>query len=503
MHRGFRVLAGSAMVALATLIIRAEGPLSSQLAEIQLRLGRMLFEQGQYPESLDAYRNAVAAQDSGTIRQARAGVIKAALRVAEFGLARREAQELVKIAPLDPETMALLGDSLWAAGLFDQAEEKYRDAVSLQPDLARGRHGMARSLLARSKLDEAMNEAQAALRLAPRDLEIHHTVGAIYERMHKYEEAAGAYSNYVNLLPNKDRSEKAEWARAEIRFLRSFGQRLPFDMDPGAADETYTIDFRLVKEKVVVRAKVNGSTAQDFVVDTGAESTVLTRPTVERLGVTPITYTLSAGVGDIGLRGLQLARVDSLEIGTLKLRNIPVLVKSPPLRDIPQRETESLSPLSLGFSMTIDYKTHKLTFGKRLPPEPSDFELPLRLYRLATVRGVVSGDHAANFVVDTGGEVISISQATANAIAKTDVRRIPLRVWGTSGWEKDAFLLPGVDLAFDAIQYKNFSVVVLNLDAPSVLLGFQLGGIVGTQFLKNYRVGIDLDRSMLRLKRHT
>jgi Flp pilus assembly protein TadD/predicted aspartyl protease len=503
MHRGFRVLAGSAMVALATLIIRAEGPLSSQLAEIQLRLGRMLFEQGQYPESLDAYRNAVAAQDSGTIRQARAGVIKAALRVAEFGLARREAQELVKIAPLDPETLALLGDSLWAAGLFDQAEEKYRDAVSLQPDLARGRHGMARSLLARSKLDEAMNEAQAALRLAPRDLEVHHTVGAIYERMHKYEEAAGAYSNYVNLLPNKDRSEKAEWARAEIRFLRSFGQRLPFDMDPGASDEIYTIDFRLVKEKVVVRAKVNGSTAQDFVVDTGAESTVLTRPTVERLGVTPITYTLSAGVGDIGLRGLQLARVDSLEIGTLKLRNIPVLVKSPPLRDIPQRETESLSPLSLGFSMTIDYKTHKLTFGKRLPPEPSDFELPLRLYRLATVRGVVSGDHAANFVVDTGGEVISISQATANAIAKTDVRRIPLRVWGTSGWEKDAFLLPGVDLAFDAIQYKNFSVVVLNLDAPSVLLGFQLGGIVGTQFLKNYRVGIDLDRSMLRLKRHT
>jgi hypothetical protein len=41
---------------------------------------------------------------------------------------------------------------------------------------------------------------------------------------------------------------------------------------------------------------------------------------------------------------------------------------------------------------------------------------------------------------------------------------------------------------------------VLNLDAPSVLLGFQLGGIVGAQFLKNYRVGIDLEHSVLRLK---
>ena len=61
--------------------------------------------------------------------------------------------------------------------------------------------------------------------------------------------------------------------------------------------------------------------------------------------------------------------------------------------------------------------------------------------------------------------------------------------------------MPGVDLAFDAIQYKNFPVVVLNLDAPSALLGFQLGGIVGHKFLSNYRVGIDLEHSVLRLKK--
>jgi hypothetical protein len=32
---------------------------------------------------------------------------------------------------------------------------------------------------------------------------------------------------------NKVRSEKADWSRA-IRFLRSFGQRVPFETDPGA-----------------------------------------------------------------------------------------------------------------------------------------------------------------------------------------------------------------------------------------------------------------------------
>ena len=52
-----------------------------------------------------------------------------------------------------------------------------------------------------------------------------------------------------------------------------------------------------------------------------------------------------------------------LEIGTLKLSNVPALIKAPALRGIPKRETESFSPLALGLSMTIDYATHKLTIG--------------------------------------------------------------------------------------------------------------------------------------------
>ena len=44
-------------------------------------------------------------------------------------------------------------------------------------------------------------------------------------------------------------------------------------------------------------------------------------------------------------------------------------------------------------------------------------------------------------------------------------------------------------------------MVVLNLRAPSVLLGFQLGGIVGHKFLSPYRVTMDLQRSELRMTR--
>lgn len=501
MFRGSRAIAPVALAAVAAsvMVIQADVAPQSQSAEIQLQLGSQLLQEGRYLDALDAYELALDASAAGESRAAHVGLVQAALRVARFQTAHESGAELARMAPRDPEALALYGDALFAAGLFQEAEAQYQSALALEPNLSRGRHGMARSLAARSQLDAALAQAQEAVRLAPRDLETHHTMGSIFERMRRYEEAANAFTNYLNLLPNKDASDKADWSRSEIRFLRSFGQRVPFEMDPGADEQTYTVDFRVVNDKIVIRAKVNGGALQDFIVDTGAENTILSGPTARRLGVTPITYTLSAGVGDIGLRGLQLGRINSLEIGGLRIRNVPTTIKDPPLRNLPTREMESLSPLSLGFSMIIDYGTHQITFGKHLPEEPADFELPLRMHRLAMVRGTINGTLPANFVVDTGGEVISISQATMTAMDREPARRIALQVFGSSGWDREAFLLPGVDLSFDAIRYTNFPVVVLNLHTPSALLGVQLGGIVGHRFLSQYRVSIDIERSLLRL----
>ena len=60
--------------------------------------------------------------------------------------------------------------------------------------------------------------------------------------------------------------------------------------------------------------------------------------------------------------------------------------------------------------------------------------------------------------------------------------------------------MPGVNLDFDRIEYRNFPMVVLNLRAPSLLLGFRVGGIVGHKFLAPYRVSMALAASELRLE---
>jgi Flp pilus assembly protein TadD/predicted aspartyl protease len=490
----------AAVVAACTLGLQAAAAISSEDAELQIQLANLLIEETRFTEALAAFDRATQAVDPELALQARKGKVKTSLRLGEFKLAHDAAESLAADAPRDAEALALYGDALWSAGLFDESDLEYREAMALAPDSSRARFGLARSLATRNRLDEALNEALTAVATAPRDGEIHHIIGSIYERLNRFDEAANAYTNFINLLPNKDRSDKAAWSRAQVKFLEAFAGRVPVEIDVEDSEMLHTVPFRLVKDKIVVRGKVNGGNAQDFVLDTGSEETVISAQTAQRSGVRPITYTLSAGVGEVGLRGLQLARLDSLEIGTLQVRNLPVLIKNPALRGIPKREGESFSPLSLGMSMTIDYQQKLLTIAKHLPDRPADFRLPMRVARLALVRGLLNSKQAAYFVVDTGGEVISISSDTAASLDASPFRRIPLRVYGTSGWDRDAFLMPGVDLDFDRIEYRNYPLVVLNLRAPSVLLGFQVGGIVGHKFLSKYRVSMDMELSELRLE---
>jgi tetratricopeptide (TPR) repeat protein len=472
----------------------------SAVADVQVQLADLLIAEGRYAEARDAYRKALDAADPALATRAGAGLVVALLRTGDFQGAFAAATDAERTRPGNALSSAVLGDALWALGRFDEAEGSYEAALKADPAQPRARHGRGRSLAAMNRLTDALAEVQEASRLDPREAEYHHTRAAIYERMHQFDEAAAALVNYVDLMPNRDRSEKAGWARAEIRFLQSFKNRRPFEIEEPPPGGVWTIPIRLQGDKVMVAGSVSGG-RQEFVLDTGAERTIISIDVARRRGVTAITSMQTAGIGDVGLRGLEVGRIDTLKIGDLKVHNVPCLIKNPPLGGLPTREPQSFSPLALGLSMRIDYQRRQLLIGRALPPAQYIDELPLRMYRLALVRGTVNGSLPATFVVDTGGEVISISDATAGLIQPaTTFRRIPLKVYGTSGWDKDAFLMPDVDLEFNSIRFSRIPVVVLNLRAPSALLGFQLGGIVGHRFLSKYRVTIDMQRSVVGLE---
>ena len=488
-----------AFCAAAPIVIGAESTRGTARAEVRLQLADLLYGDQRYWEALSAYEDAKAGARPEQLLRASGGLLKSLLHVAEFSRAQQEADFLHGLDPVDPEYRALYADALWAFGLFEEAEQVYRDVLAAHPGNAMARHGLGRGLAARGRLEEGLVELQAAVARDPRG-EFHHTLGSVHRRMQRYDLAADAFDSYVEDLAGTRMDQKIEWARSEIRFLRSFGERVPVRVAPEQLDEAHAVPFRLERDKVIVRGRVNGDEI-DLVVDTGAEQMVLSQATAQRVGVRPITNTLSAGVGRVGMRGLELGRADTVEIGALRVENVPALIKNPPLTGLPATRSEnSFSPLALGMSAVVDYRNHRLVMARELPPEPpADVELPMRFHRLALVRGVINGSVQKSFIVDTGGEVISISLSTANALGMVPVRHIPLRVYGTSGWDDDAFLLPGVNLGFDRIRFDNFSVVVLNLHRPSALLGFHVGGIIGHTFLGDYRVALDLNDSVLRL----
>ena len=498
--RGF-IPALALLVALSVMVDAATTPTSAR-SELQLELADLLVQDDRFWESLSVYDRAKEGATPDQLERASAGLLRALIFVAEFEAAYAEARILEGLSPQDPERRALYAEGFWASGLFDEAEEVFRDVLAESPSSPGGHYGMAKSLSSRSHYEEALTEIQAALAADPEPPEYQFTLAAIYQNLKRYDEAADALDRFADGLGGDRLRENGGLAQGQARFLRSFGDRVPFEM-PDNGEVIHTLPFRVIDDKVIVRASINGGDPIDMVVDSGAEQMVMTPPTARDAGIESVSTTISAGVGDVGFRYLELGRVDSLRIGTFEVHNLPVLIKNPSLTGLPgERVRNSISPLVLGLSARIDYRNNHLILAKTLPLEPADIELPMRVSRLAVVRGMINGEQPKSFVVDTGGEVISISLATARGLEASPFRHIPLNVYGTSGWDPQAYLLPGVNLAFNQITYDNFSVVVLNLHRPSALLGFRIGGIIGHSFLSNYVVSLDLERSLLGLRQY-
>ena len=342
---------------------------------------------------------------------------------------------------------------------------------------------------------------QRAIDIAPTEAAYHYTLASIDEDTRQFPQAVAALDRYLDLLPSRDDSEMAKWAEAQASFLRGFGSRVPYEVP--SERESYTVPFRVENDRVLVRGRLNGKAEVEFALDTGTDQTTLTPAVATRAGVRPAMTLQSAGVGNLGagFRTLQVARLDQLEIGDLLIRNISALIKSPSLTEMPRQEGAGFSPLAIGFSMEIDYRRLVLTLARRLPEGDYPARLPLRMLRLPTVRGTIN-NMPVSFVIDTGGTAVSISRMAARRLdVDPDTRRVPARVFGTSGWDDTAFLLPFLEIAIaPGVGSSQRSVVVLNLDAPSALLGFEMGGILGHEFLRHYVVRIDLARAEVGLR---
>jgi predicted aspartyl protease len=101
-----------------------------------------------------------------------------------------------------------------------------------------------------------------------------------------------------------------------------------------------------------------------------------------------------------------------------------------------------------------------------------------------------------NFIVDTGASVSVISDDVASLkVVQPFAQAQKMRVVGSAGVTEDvsSFLLPRV--SFGAHSRESITAIALDLDMINEASGFEQSGILGGNFLKNYRMTFDFKNS--------
>jgi predicted aspartyl protease len=242
----------------------------------------------------------------------------------------------------------------------------------------------------------------------------------------------------------------------------------------------------------------------NFVLDTGSGISVISDVTAKRLGIDPITKGgFAKGIGGDGRFEIVYGFLRMVDIGDVRVRNVPVYIRK---FHSDGGDIDGYIGLSLisKFLTTIDYGARTFTLTKKDSDEDKakpegEVSLPLRL----TSSGFLSGEvklegveEPLNFIVDTGATVSVISPEVANLkpISSCEQRE-RMRVIGSAGITEDvpSFLLPRV--SFGSHSRKSITAIALDLDMINEASGFEQAGILGGNFLKNYRMTFDFKNS--------
>jgi predicted aspartyl protease len=110
-------------------------------------------------------------------------------------------------------------------------------------------------------------------------------------------------------------------------------------------------------------------------------------------------------------------------------------------------------------------------------------------------------DKPLNFIVDTGASVSVVSEKlVTDEDLNTYIAPVRLRVYGAAGIADDVktVLLPKVMIG--SLTREQITAAILDMEPVNETAGFTQNGILGGNFLGNYRVSFDFQRALIRLE---
>ena len=132
---------------------------------------------------------------------------------------------------------------------------------------------------------------------------------------------------------------------------------------PVSSTQKFVVPFTRYGNRIIVEGIVNGMVTMNFILDTGADLTLIPRSLVQQLGISLDNSIVIAIKGISGTIVEPLVKIDSLRVGEAEVRNLDVVVN----------EEASISGQGLlggdflgQFRVGIDYTENQLILERRV-----------------------------------------------------------------------------------------------------------------------------------------
>jgi len=405
----------------------------------------------------------------------------------------QEAEILLDRLPRTAGAVAMRGEIEYRKGNFDRANSLYTDALRMDAKAARAHFGLGKLAMAKLKAKQAVQEMTRAIELDPNE-PLYRLYGSEAWALEKnYAEQRKQLEEYVRLNPS-DPDRLAE-AKAGLEMLKALGTDVAVVSAPA---NPAPIRFRKSLNLIFTGVMVNGKGPYDFALDTGATQTVLSEKLANQIGLQPVTTTIMHGVGGGGKIDTKLYSVKEIGLGDVKIKNVPVGTFNDPL--VTQLADGIFGTAILAdFIITANYPANQLELSRKRNPNTTGEVLPAWYFsNLLLVPLEVNGQQRGNFIVDTGAVTTVISHNMAANLGvneKTPGAKVDLGIAGVAGLEGVVLRVPNVTFKTAKNTEAFPQVISIDMKGISKMLGTEVSGVVGFDFLEQYKVTLDYYRA--------
>jgi predicted aspartyl protease len=411
-----------------------------------------------------------------------------------------KAEARLAASPKTAETVAFQGEVEYRKGRFDQAETLYRSALQMNEKTGRAHFGLGKLAMARMRTAEAVKSFNRAIELEPREPIYRFYIADALSIEKKLKEAERHLQEYLKLNPGD--ADREPMARAALDISAAFAGVEMGQVDAPPQPAPIKVQQMPLLPFQFAEVFINGRGSFRFLIDTGATQTVLTQKVATSLGLKKIATNIMFGVGGEGKVDSPIYRADTLKIGDVTVKNLPLGTVSNPLLELVMDGI--LGPSLLGeFIVTMDYPRNQIELARKAPE--GGLVVPAWFFSgLLLIPTEVNGRFKGNFLIDSGADTTLLAYSMANNLGvnkNTPGASLDLPIGGIGGLDDGVLVVPGVTLKtpFETKQFEK--VMAIELKSMSGLIQTELSGVIGYDSLKSYRLTLDYQRAEIRLNK--